>query len=172
MSIRLKIEVCKKEGTDNYGSIGAVCAIDFEIDQSVLADPAVFVAKVREQFAMAEAAVKDELGRLKAKPDANGHATTAGPNPPAKRPVANPPVKQTAPVAKAKDYGDAHEPEEDDDPPTDGRNLLGWAHSQPEDAKNWLVGFGKRARYPGRILDWTPKQVETAYQTYRAAQRS
>jgi hypothetical protein len=60
---------------------------------------------------------------------------------------------------------------EDDDPPTDGRRLLGWARSQPEDAKNWLVGLGKRLRYPNRILDWSPKQVQTAYQTYREAHR-
>jgi hypothetical protein len=151
MSIRLKIEVCKKEGIEHYGSIGATCGLELEIDQSVLADPAAA---------------------------GNGPAVAAAEAPPPKRPAARSPAtpppaaKRAAAVAEAEDPGDAIEPEEEGDPPTDGRRLLGWARNQPEDAKNWLVGFGKRSRYPGRILDWTPQQVETAYQTYRAAQRS
>ena len=103
----------------------------------------------------------EELGRLR----------TAGQPAAGLNPAADPPPAQRAaekPVAEAD--GDAHEPEEDD-PPTDGRRLLGWARNQPEDAKNWLVGLGKRLRYPNRILDWSPKQVQTAYQSYREAHR-
>jgi hypothetical protein len=179
MSIRLKIEVCQKEGTEGYGSIGATCGLELEIDQSVLADPAAAVARIRGYYAFCETAMNEELARLRTGQPAaagNGPAVAAA-APPPKRPVARspatpPPSKRAAPVAEAEDPGDAIEPEEEGDPPTDGRRLLGWARNQPEDAKNWLVGFGKRSRYPGRILDWTPQQVETAYQTYRAAQRS
>jgi hypothetical protein len=188
MSIRLKIEVCQKEGTEHFGSIGATCGLELEIDQSVLADPAAAVARIRGYYAFCETAMNEELARLRtgqpAAVTANGPAAAAaGPNPaaeapPLKRPVARspatpPPAKRAAaePVAEAEDHGDACEPEEDDDPPTDGRRLLGWARNQPEDAKNWLVGLGKRLRYPNRILDWSPKQVQTAYQSYREAHR-
>ena len=39
MSIRLHIEVCKKEGTEHFGSIGATCGVDIELDPAVLAIP-------------------------------------------------------------------------------------------------------------------------------------
>ena len=186
MSIRLRIEVCKKEGTDHYGSIGATCGLELEIDQSVLADPAAAVARIRGYYSFCETAMHEELGRLRTgRPPANnndnGLAAAAGPNPaadlpPPNRPVArspmNPPTPPKPPAPVAEEYGDEGDALEEDDPPTDGRRLLGWARSQPEDAKNWLVGFGKRSRYPGRILDWTSKQVETAYQACRQAQRN
>ena len=124
----------------------------------------------------------DELHRLKAK--ANGHAAAApGPavpaagtdppaTPPAKQPAARPPANPPRPVVPAaEDYDQVDEVPEDDDPPNDGNHLLGWARNQPGDAKNWLVGLGKRLRYPNRILDWSPKQVQTAYKTYREAHR-
>jgi hypothetical protein len=187
MSIRLRIEVCKKEGTEGYGSIGATCGLELEIDQSVLADPAAAVARIRGYYSFCESAMTEELARLRiAQPAAASSNSPAAPAaspdptaevPPPKRPVAGspvtpPPAKRAARVADAEDSGDAHETEEEDNPPTDGRRLLGWARNQPKDAKNWLVGFGKRSRYPGRILDWTQKQVETAYHSYRAAQRN
>jgi len=181
MSIRLHIEVCKKEGTDNYGSIGATCGLELEIDQSVLADPAAAVARIRGYYSFCETAMHEELGRLRTgRPAAaNGPAAAAaGPNPaadpPPKRPAARstttptpPPAKRAAAVDDAEDYDDAIEPEEEDDPPTDGRHLLGWASNQPKDAKAWLIKLGRKLRYPNRILNWTPKQVETAYQAFR-----
>ena len=57
MSIRLRIEVCKKEGTDHYGSIGATCGLELEIDQSVLADPAAAVARIRGYYSFCETAI-------------------------------------------------------------------------------------------------------------------
>jgi hypothetical protein len=166
MSIRLRIEVCKKEGTDHYGSIGATCGLELEIDQSVLADPAAAVARIRGYYSFCETAMHEELARLR-----NGNATTPASDtatvaaPPENRPVARTPTAPPRPVAERAEEDD------DDNPPPDGRCLLGWAKSQPDDAKNWLVGLGKRLRYPPRIIDWTPKQVQTAYQAYREAQR-
>jgi len=174
MSIRLHIEVCKKEGTDNYGSIGATCGLELEIDQSVLADPAAAVARIRGYYSFCETAMNEELGRLRnpaADPAAAGPNPAAEAPPPAKRPVARSPA--TPPSAKraaevAEDYGDEDDAlDEEDDPPTDGKHLLGWARNQPEDAKGWLIKLGRKLRYPGRILNWTPKQVETAYQAFR-----
>jgi hypothetical protein len=160
MSIRLHVEVCKKEGTANYGSIGATCGLEVEIDLATLADPAAAVARIRGFYSLCELAMNEELARLK---DPAAAATPTNP-PPAKRPA-----DRTPPVAAAEQHDQVDEVPEEDDPPTDGRRLLGWARSQPEDAKNWLVGLGKRLRYPNRILDWSPKQVQTAYQSYREA---
>jgi hypothetical protein len=163
MSIRLHVEVCKKEGTANYGSVGATCGLEVEIDLATLADPAAAVARIRGFYSLCELAMNEELARLKDPAAAPAAAAPTNP-PPAKRPVT------VTPAAEQPDQVD-EVPEEDDDPPTDGRRLLGWARSQPEDAKNWLVGLGKRLRYPNRILDWSPKQVRTAYQSYREAHR-
>jgi hypothetical protein len=157
MSIRLHVEVCKKEGTANYGSIGATCGLEVEIDLATLADPTAAVARIRGFYSLCELAMNEELARLKDPAAALAAAAPTNP-PPAKRPA-------------AEDHDQVDEVPEEDDPPTDGRRLLGWARSQPEDAKDWLVGLGKRLRYPNRILDWSPKQVETAYQTYREAHR-
>ena len=111
--------------------------------------------------------MNEELARLKDPAEAPAAAAPTNP-PPAKRPAnRTPPV-----VTAAEQHDQADEVPEEDDPPTDGRRLLGWARGQPEDAKNWLVGLGKRSRYPNRILDWSPKQVQTAYQSYREAHRS
>ncbi len=57
---------------------------------------------------------------------------------------------------------------EEEDPPTDGRQLLGWAAKQVPDAKGRVIALGKKRGYPSRILDWTPQQVAAAYRTARA----
>jgi hypothetical protein len=61
---------------------------------------------------------------------------------------------------------DDEDPEED--PPTDGRQLLGWAAKQVPDAKGRVIAVGKKRGYPSRILDWTPQQVTAAYRSARA----
>jgi hypothetical protein len=57
---------------------------------------------------------------------------------------------------------------EDEDPPTDGRQLLGWAAKQVPDAKGRVIALGKKRGFPSRILDWTPQQVQAAYRYARA----
>ncbi len=56
----------------------------------------------------------------------------------------------------------------EEDPPTDGRQLLGWAAKQVPDAKGMVIGYGKKRGFPSRILDWTPQQVDTAYRFARS----
>jgi hypothetical protein len=60
---------------------------------------------------------------------------------------------------------------EEEDPPTDGRQLLGWASKQDPDAKGAVMSFGKRNGYPSKIVSWSPEQVRAAYRHARAAQR-
>jgi hypothetical protein len=54
-----------------------------------------------------------------------------------------------------------------DDTPRTGRELLGWARSQPGDAKQELAAIGMHLRHPALILNWTPEQVAKAYAIYR-----
>jgi hypothetical protein len=58
--------------------------------------------------------------------------------------------------------------EDQEDPPTDGRQLLGWAAKQVPDAEGRVIALGKKRGYPLRILDWTPQQVTAAYRAARA----
>jgi hypothetical protein len=60
---------------------------------------------------------------------------------------------------------------EEEDPPADGRQLLGWASKQDPDAKGAVMSFGKRNGYPSKIVSWSPEQVRAAYRHARAAQR-
>ena len=61
-----------------------------------------------------------------------------------------------------------HDGIEEESPPTDGRQLLGWAAKQVPDAKGRVIALGKKRGYPSRILDWTPQQVAAAYRAARA----
>ena len=61
-----------------------------------------------------------------------------------------------------------HHPPLEEDPPADGRQLLGWAAKQLPDAKGRVIGYGKKRGFPSRILDWTPQQVAMAYHAARA----
>jgi len=66
-------------------------------------------------------------------------------------------------------------PEEEDpqeSPPTDGRQLLGWAAKQDPDAKGAVMSFGKRNGYPSKIVSWTTEQVRAAYRHARGTRPS
>ena len=58
--------------------------------------------------------------------------------------------------------------EGEEDPPTDGRQLLGWCAKQVPDAKGKVIGYGKKRGFPGRVVDWRPDQVDAAYRFARS----
>ncbi len=60
--------------------------------------------------------------------------------------------------------------EGEEDPPTDGRQLLGWCAKQTPDAKGQVIGYGKKRGFPGRVVDWKPDQVDAAYRFARSRQ--
>jgi hypothetical protein len=51
----------------------------------------------------------------------------------------------------------------DQDAPTDGRQLLGWAGKQVPDMKGPIIGWGKKKGLHSKIVEWTPQQVAAAY---------
>ena len=66
------------------------------------------------------------------------------------------------------DRGDAWEPPTDDeDPPTDGRQLLGWSSKQVPDAKGLILSYGRKNGLPSKIVGWSPQQVAAAYRFAR-----
>jgi hypothetical protein len=82
-----------------------------------------------------------------------------------------PSPERRAPARREPDRGDAWEPEsrgEEDSPPADGRQLLGWASKQVPDLKGMLIGYGKKKGLHTKIVEWTPQQVAAAYRFARA----
>jgi hypothetical protein len=61
----------------------------------------------------------------------------------------------------------SQEPTDEEDPPADGRHLLGWASKRDPDAKGAVMSFGKRNGYPSKIVTWTAEQVRAAYRHAR-----
>jgi hypothetical protein len=65
-------------------------------------------------------------------------------------------------------HDDIDQEGQEKDPPTNGRQLLGWCAKQVPDAKGRVIALGKKRGFPSRILDWTPQQVAAAYRAARA----
>jgi hypothetical protein len=73
MPLKLTVGLARKVGQPNYGSLGASCGVEVELENSLLGgDPDAFRARVRDAFVACRRAVDDELERLQSLPDAPG----------------------------------------------------------------------------------------------------
>jgi hypothetical protein len=64
MSLILNLGISKKIGQPAYGSLGASCNVEIELDQSLIFDdPAGFQRHVKQVFAICRQAVQDELAQ-------------------------------------------------------------------------------------------------------------
>ena len=64
MPLKLNIGLSKKVGLPNYGSLGASCHVELELDGQIMAgDGNLFQQQVRQAFAACSQAVQDELAR-------------------------------------------------------------------------------------------------------------
>jgi hypothetical protein len=64
MPLKLNIGISKKVGLPNYGSLGASCHVEVELDSQLLArDPDEFQQQVQQSFEACSQAVQEELTR-------------------------------------------------------------------------------------------------------------
>ncbi len=93
MPLKLNVGLSKKIGLPDYGSAGASCHVELELDSTVLQyDLDVFHQQVRDAYVACHQAVEDELAHHR-------HQTQPG-----RLPTAEPPIARTA----ASDSGNAH----------------------------------------------------------------
>ena len=78
-----------------------------------------------------------------------------------------------APASTPREPGDDRDYDEDlpENPPEDGRQLLGWAGKQSPDAKGAVMSFGKKNGYPSKIVTWDRRQVASAYRSVITTQQ-
>jgi hypothetical protein len=79
--LRLNLGVSRKVGLPDYGSVGASCNVEVELDSALLErDLNEFHARVRDVYVAAHQAVHDELARLQAPAPAPREPTAPQPH--------------------------------------------------------------------------------------------
>ena len=61
MGVKINVGYCQKIGLPNYGSEGAHCNLEVEVDSILLNDPQAFQDRVREIYASCRTAVASQL---------------------------------------------------------------------------------------------------------------
>ena len=121
MPLTLHVGCSRKEGRPGFGSVGASCGVDLELDAALIdRDPEALRARVRSAFAACRRAVAEELARQAAAegadpawspprppdpPPANG-ATEAAPARPSALPSPGRPSRPASEKQVAGDPGD------------------------------------------------------------------
>jgi hypothetical protein len=171
--LKLSVSAAEKIGTDNFGSIGAQCSIELELDSQLLEHADALAEAITRHQETVTTAMRAHMKRMVATSNATPKAppqASSLPHRPNGKPQATPPTNGANGTGKAAqaddDDGFTPEDDHDDDAPTTGRELLGWARRQAEDAFPWLVKTGKKRGFPERILDWNEDQVTQAYRAY------
>lgn len=81
MPLKLNVGLSKKVGLPDYGSLGASCNVELELDAQLLArDGNQFQQQVRQAFAACSQAVQDELARQSTASPASGSRASGNGN--------------------------------------------------------------------------------------------
>ena len=99
MPLKLSVGVSRKEGRPNFGSLGASCGIEVELDASLIwSDPDRFRRMAREAYAACDRVVQDQLRRDDPSPLRVAPETSSPPVPAVPRdPPAAPPDRPATP---------------------------------------------------------------------------
>jgi hypothetical protein len=73
MPLKASIGLSRKVGQENYGSLGANCQLEIELDASLIGDAEAFHEKIQRLYALANQAVTDQLARQATAPSNNGN---------------------------------------------------------------------------------------------------
>lgn len=165
----VKIGVCRKEGTANYGSIGASCEIEgIEVPAGATAQDVAAIAT--SYYQIARAAVEAELARQRAgsaagPAAANGHA----PAPPPRKERHEWDTADHGEAARRRPMGGGGNGGNGDrsGPPKSGKGLyarlkdLDEAHDYGvlQRVKSWAKQEGNDAR----MSDWTPDEIRDGW---------
>jgi hypothetical protein len=78
MALRLNVGVSRKVGLPDYGSMGASCNLELELDPSLIdRDVDALQGRIRDAYAAAQRAVQSELERLQTNGDARRASSRA-----------------------------------------------------------------------------------------------
>ena len=79
MAVKLSVGLQQKVGQPEYGSLGASCYLEFEIDRSLLeSDRDGFQQQVRSAFAACQQSVNEQLAQPAQRPAPNGNGHSNG----------------------------------------------------------------------------------------------
>ena len=185
--------------SDRRNGARASVAVEIDLDAATIADASKLHAVIQQQQTYVRSAVQQELYRAHPAvgPSHISHAHPSEPTrpeshapadadaeptpdrgdawePPFSEFAGQPPAAMaSAPAARGRRRPAAPRPEEetDEDIPTDGRQLMGWARKQDPDAIGPLMSFGKSHGFPSKIVTWDPEQVLAAYRHAKGARR-
>ena len=174
MPLKLNVSVCRKEGRPDYGSEGASCSIELEVDGSLAENPEAFHSRIKALYRLADHAVSDQLS--------GGHSA-----PPARRPDPEPEPDRNGYANGRPDRGEYSAPRDrrDDPPPSrtrtngkgfdgdprTGKAMFKWIKDQDGlydlDLLKWLTQWAKLQQYPGRFDEWNADEVACGVRAVR-----
>jgi hypothetical protein len=166
--MKLTVGVSRKIGQANYGSEGASCGLEIELDQSTLDQPAALAERIRAAYQIVQSAVEDQLERG-SEPPVHEIDDTLAPGdrgyrePPEhsrRPPDRQPPDRRPPPQRDRSGYG---RPGPADDPPTTGRQFAGWIAKQDADMHQRVRDLIRAWNLPSRYLDFHPDDVRAVF---------
>jgi hypothetical protein len=175
VSTKLRVGTCRKIGLPNYGSVGAECSLEIELDSALIADPAALQARIAATQAIVARAVADELARQTGELEASRADAPPRNRPaPAPREIPLEPLPrngQGQPRKERIEWGGRGDNGAAVAPPQQQRGRPGLWHRLCATQKtnprakglvDHVTAWGRARGYPPRIKDWDHGQVEAA----------
>ena len=177
--MKINISYSQKANRSNGVQPWAAASIEREFPEELFAKPSLLFAEMRQTYAIAEAAVAEQLEN--AAPDEGpgpGEARSGDPvrdrvrqAPPASaRSFAPAPSSSPSPSAPPSSSSPSNQNGSKDGPPTTARELAGWA--KRHGLIKWFSELGRKQDppLPGLLSEWSNEWAIWAYQAWLASQ--